>query len=65
MSETKPSDLGYWTGIPGRDEFVRLPLEAAAIAYRDRAREGGDNTVIKHLKAMKVHSLSHCSKAMA
>jgi glutathione S-transferase len=30
-------DLWYWPGIPGRGEFVRLALEAAAIPYRDRA----------------------------
>jgi glutathione S-transferase len=55
MSETKPYDLWYWTGIPGRGEFVRLPLEAAGIPYRDRAREEGDNAVLKHLNGMKDH----------
>ncbi len=34
-------DLWYWPGIQGRGEFVRLALEAAGIAYRDRAREEG------------------------
>ena len=32
-------DLWYWPGIQGRGEFVRLPMEAAGIEYRDRARE--------------------------
>lgn len=44
-------DLWYWTGIPGRGEFVRLPLEAAGIAYRDRAREEGDEALVADLKA--------------
>jgi len=48
-------DLWYWTGIPGRGEFVRLPMEAAGIPYRDRAREEGDEAVVKHLKAMQHH----------
>ena len=39
-------DLWYWTGIPGRGEFVRLALEAGGIAYRDRAREKGDAAMI-------------------
>ncbi len=38
-------DLWYWPSLQGRGEFVRLPLEAAGIAYVDRARgadeEGG------------------------
>jgi glutathione S-transferase len=39
-------DLWYWTGIPGRGEFVRLALEAGGIPYRDRAREEGDAAMI-------------------
>ena len=39
-------DLWYWTGIPGRGEFVRLALEAGGIAYRDRAREEGDAALV-------------------
>ena len=39
-------DLWYWTGIPGRGEFIRLALEAGGIAYRDRAREEGDAAMI-------------------
>jgi glutathione S-transferase len=55
MASPKPYDLWYWTGIPGRGEFVRLPLEAAGIPYRDRAREEGDDAVAKHLGGMKDH----------
>ncbi|SOB80885.1 glutathione S-transferase [Sphingomonas guangdongensis] len=33
--------LWYWPTIQGRGEFIRLPLEAAGIRYRDRAREDG------------------------
>ena len=44
-------DLWYWTGIPGRGEFVRLALEAGAIAYRDRAREEGDEALMADMKA--------------
>lgn len=39
-------DLWYWPGIQGRGEFVRLPLEAAGIDYRDRARETGEGGLI-------------------
>jgi len=42
-------DLWYWTGIPGRGEFVRLALEAGGIAYRDRAREEGDAAMIEDM----------------
>jgi glutathione S-transferase len=37
--------LYYWTGIPGRGEFVRLALEAAGARYRDMAREKGDGVI--------------------
>lgn len=33
--------LWYWPMIQGRGEFVRLPLEAAGIAYDDAARTEG------------------------
>ncbi len=33
--------LWYWPMIQGRGEFIRLPLEAAGIDYRDCAREEG------------------------
>ncbi len=38
-------ELYYWTGIPGRGEFVRLALEAAGARYRDLAREEGDGVI--------------------
>lgn len=41
--------LWYWTGIQGRGEFVRLPLEAAGIPYRDMARELGDEALMADL----------------
>ena len=44
-------DLWYWPGIQGRGEFVRLPLEAAGIAYADRAREEGAEALMADLKA--------------
>jgi glutathione S-transferase len=49
-------DLWYWDGIPGRGEFVRLALEAAAIPYRDRAREpGGNEAMVRDMKARDQH----------
>ena len=39
-------DLWYWPSIPGRGEFVRLALEAAGVAYRDRARENGVEALV-------------------
>lgn len=35
---TTPYELYYWPNIPGRGEFVRLVLEAAAVPYRDVGR---------------------------
>lgn len=35
-------DLWYWTGIPGRGEFVRLALEAGDIPYLEKARLAHD-----------------------
>lgn len=43
-------DLWYWPGIQGRGEFIRLPLEAAGIAYRDSAREGGAEALVADMK---------------
>src|SRR4051812_23137727 len=43
-------DLWYWTGIPGRGEFVRLALEAGGIPYRDRASEEGDAAMIEDMR---------------
>mgnify|MGYP000681129244 CR=1 FL=1 len=44
-------DLWYWPTIPGRGEFVRLALEAAGVAYRDRAREDGADALIADMEA--------------
>ncbi|HEY5710583.1 MAG TPA: glutathione S-transferase [Allosphingosinicella sp.] len=43
-------DLWYWAEIPGRGEFIRLTLEAAGIAYRDRAREQGSGAMIRDME---------------
>lgn len=42
-------DLWYWPTIQGRGEFVRLPLEAAGIDYRDRAREDGAKAMMEDM----------------
>jgi glutathione S-transferase len=49
-------DLWYWPSIPGRGEFVRLPMEAAGIDYRDRARESGAGALVADLKARTAHA---------
>lgn len=38
--------LWYWPSIPGRGEFVRLPMEAAGIGYEDCARTRGVEALI-------------------
>jgi glutathione S-transferase len=43
--------LWYWPSIQGRGEFVRLPLEAAGIAYTDCAREQGAEAMMADLKS--------------
>lgn len=43
-------DLWYWTGAPGRGEFVRVALEAAGVDYRDCAREDGSQALIDDLE---------------
>ena len=48
-----PYDLWYWAEIPGRAEFIRLPLEAAGIPYRDRAREEGSDALARDLARRK------------
>ena len=45
--------LWYWPSIPGRGEFVRLPLEAAGIAYEDCAREQGVSAMIADMGSRK------------
>ncbi|HEY6817263.1 MAG TPA: glutathione S-transferase [Croceibacterium sp.] len=42
-------DLWYWPTIQGRGEFVRLVLEGAGIAYRDRAREDGAEALLRDM----------------
>ena len=48
-----PYKLWYWPSIQGRGEFVRLPMEAAGIAYIDCAREQGADALVKDMKARK------------
>ncbi|KQM20336.1 glutathione S-transferase [Sphingomonas sp. Leaf24] len=43
-------DLWYWPTIQGRGEFVRLAMEGAGIAYRDRAREDGVEAMLAMLE---------------
>jgi glutathione S-transferase len=46
--------LYYWSGIPGRGEFVRLALEEACVPYTDSARtKDGDKTMMALMKAEK------------
>lgn len=50
-------ELWYWSGIPGRGEFVRLALEDAGVAYRDLAlTEGGDEQMMAQMKAEEAHT---------
>ena len=47
--------LYYWSGIPGRGEFVRLSLEEAGASYEDVSLEkGGDALVAQFGKDTKV-----------
>ena len=43
-------ELFYWSGIPGRGEFVRLALEEAGATYVDVAREQGDQVMTSFLR---------------
>jgi len=45
-----PYRLWYWAEIQGRGEFVRLPMEAAGIAYVDMAREQGSDALIADMR---------------
>ncbi|HEY1962410.1 MAG TPA: glutathione S-transferase family protein [Rhizomicrobium sp.] len=46
-------ELYYWSGIPGRGEFVRLALEDADADYWDSAHaEGGDEKMMKLMKRL-------------
>ena len=42
--------LWYWPSIQGRGEFVRLPLEAAGIAYEDCARDQGAKALMANME---------------
>ena len=42
--------LWYWPTIQGRGEFIRLPLEAAEIAYEDCARQEGAEALMADIK---------------
>ena len=44
-------NLWYWPTLQGRGEFVRLPLEAAGLPYRDRARADGVEAMIADMAA--------------
>ncbi|TPG20037.1 glutathione S-transferase [Sphingomonas koreensis] len=48
--------LWYWPSIQGRGEFVRLPMEAAGIAYDDCARDQGAEAMMKDMKARGAHA---------
>ncbi len=50
-------ELHYWSGIPGRGEFIRLALEQAGVPYEDLAkRPGADEALVKFMaKASLVH----------
>jgi glutathione S-transferase len=47
--------LWYWPTIQGRGEFVRLPLEAAGIAYHDCAREKRAEALIANMASHDRH----------
>jgi glutathione S-transferase len=50
-----PYELWYWTGIPGRGEFVRLALEAGGIPYKECARDRtiGDEGLVSDMTSGK------------
>ena len=48
-------NLWYWPSIQGRGEFVRLPLEAGGIEYRDRARAAGEEGLLDDLESRAPH----------
>jgi glutathione S-transferase len=53
----QPYELYYWSGIPGRGEFVRLALEDAAISYIDHARDKDADE--KLMRFMRKPDLDH------
>jgi len=47
-------ELWYWSGIPGRGEFIRLALEEAGVPYVDIAlTQAGDEKMMARMKAEK------------
>ncbi|MCM8729907.1 glutathione S-transferase [Hephaestia sp. GCM10023244] len=46
--------LWYWPSVQGRGEFIRLALEAGDIAYRDCARERGEDALVERMN--KIYS---------
>lgn len=43
--------LWYWSGIPGRGEFIRLALEAAGIPYTEKCvQDGGDTALVRDME---------------
>jgi glutathione S-transferase len=50
-------ELFYWSGIPGRGEFVRLALEEAGATYVDVAREQGDQVMMSFLRGEQAGAL--------
>jgi glutathione S-transferase len=51
-------ELYYWTGIPGRGEFVRMALEDAGADYVDVARVKGDGVIEKLAKEVATPSFA-------
>lgn len=47
--------LWYWPSVQGRGEFIRLPLEAAGIAYHDCARDNGVEALIANMARHERH----------
>ncbi|KQM67470.1 glutathione S-transferase [Sphingomonas sp. Leaf17] len=43
--------LWYWPDLQGRGEFIRLPLEAAGIAYNDCGRMRGAEVMLENMES--------------
>ncbi len=41
--------LWYWPSVQGRGEFIRLAMEAGDIAYRDCARDRGEDALLERM----------------
>src|SRR3546814_10847168 len=41
--------LWYWPSVQGRGEFIRLAMEAGDIAYRDWARDRGEDALLERM----------------